>query len=290
METINKFLDNLEADKQTLVNNLVEKGIEATNDETFTTLVPKVSEIETGGGDIEEYFNTEITTNTSNSLNNTLLIQLVKKIPNISIRSGVTSLQSAFMYFNGDIIPTITNTNQITNMSSMFFYNKNIKTIPLIDTSSVTNMTAMFMHCTGLETIPQLDTSKVTNMQNMFYTDYNSSLSSIPALNASQVVNITGVVNTANSTYRDRLTELGGFVDLGKAYLTTSNANYSNYTLILKNCRNLTHDSLMNVINKVYDIASIGVQTQQLQLDSTNLAKLTAEEIAIATNKGWTVS
>lgn len=260
---------------------------------TLDEMATEIGNIETGGGgggDVSEYFNTEITTNTSSSLNNALLTQLVKKIPSISVGSGVTSLQSAFMYFDGDTIPTITNTSQITNMSSMFFYNKNIKTIPLIDTSSVTNMTGMFMHCTSLETIPQLDTSKVTNMQNMFYTDYNSSLSSIPALNASQVVNIGSNVNTANPKYRALLTELGGFVDLGKAYLTTSSANYSNYKLNLKNCENLTYGSLINIINNLYDIATKGCNTQQLVLGNTNLAKLTAEEIATATNKGWTVS
>lgn len=51
----------------------------------------------------------------------------------------------------------------------------------------------------------------------------------------------------------------------------------------------LTHDSLMNVINNLYDIKSKGVKTQTLQLGNRNKAKLTAEEIAIATNKGWNV-
>ena len=46
----------------------------------------------------------------------------------------------------------------------------------------------------------------------------------------------------------------------------------------------------MNVINNLYDIASAGVKPQQLVLGSENLAKLTAEEIKIATDKGWTVS
>ena len=46
----------------------------------------------------------------------------------------------------------------------------------------------------------------------------------------------------------------------------------------------------MNVINNLYDIATKGCNAQLLYLGSTNLAKLSAEEIAIATNKGWTVS
>lgn len=51
MATISEHIEQLKIDKQTLVDNLVEKGIEATSEETFTTLVPKVKDIEIGGGE-----------------------------------------------------------------------------------------------------------------------------------------------------------------------------------------------------------------------------------------------
>ena len=67
--------------------------------------------------------------------------------------------------------------------------------------------------------------------------------------------------------------------------------------LNLSTSSNLTYDSLMSVINNLYDlnltydVANGGtLYTQKFSVGSTNLAKLTAEEIAIATNKGWTVS
>ena len=66
--------------------------------------------------------------------------------------------------------------------------------------------------------------------------------------------------------------------------------NYSDYTFDLRRCPLLTHESLMNIINGLYDIKTAGVKPQQLILGSTNLAKLTSEEIAIATNKGFSVS
>jgi len=86
------------------------------------------------------------------------------------------------------------------------------------------------------------------------------------------------------------LTTLGGFQNLGMAYDTSNSANYGSYKLDLSVCTKLTHDSLMNVINGLYDIKSKGCNPQQLILGSVNLAKLTAEEIAIATDKGWNVS
>ena len=85
------------------------------------------------------------------------------------------------------------------------------------------------------------------------------------------------------------LKNVGGLKDIGKAYLTTTSENYIEYMVDFSNSRELTHDSLMNIINNVYDIASAGVKTQTLKLGSRNTPKLTAEEIAIATNKGWNV-
>ena len=76
--------------------------------------------------------------------------------------------------------------------------------------------------------------------------------------------------------------------NFGLGYTANENSTYS--MLVLSSCSNLTHDSLMDVINKLYDLASNGKNSQKLVLGSTNLAKLTEEEIAIATNKGWTVS
>ena len=160
---------------------------------------------------------------------------------------------------------------------------KYIKTIPLLDTSNVTDMHSMFYGCKNLISIPQLDTSKVTYMYNMF--NGCKSLTTIPQLDTSNVIGVDSMLSRCTS-----LTTLGGFQNLGMAYSTTASANYGNYRLDLSVCTKLTHDSLMNVINGLYDIKSKGCNAQQLILGSTNLAKLTAEEVAIATNKGFNVN
>ena len=120
-------------------------------------------------------------------------------------------------------------------------------------------MAYMFNNCTALAAVPLLNTSKVLNLTSMFY----------------------GCNNLEN---------IGGFQNLGNAYLTTRPINYGSYELDLRSSKKLTHDSLMNVINNLYDIATKGCKAQKLTLGTDNMAKLTAEEIAIATNKGWTVS
>lgn len=84
--------------------------------------------------------------------------------------------------------------------------------------------------------------------------------------------------------------------NLGKGY-TQKSTGYYNYGLLLTSSNELTHESLMDIINNLYDLnltykalGSSTTYTQKLQIGSTNLAKLTAEEIAVATKKGWTVS
>lgn len=50
MATTTDYINSLKQDKTNLVNNLIEKGVDATEDETFTSLVPKVLDIKSGGG------------------------------------------------------------------------------------------------------------------------------------------------------------------------------------------------------------------------------------------------
>lgn len=204
-----------------------------------------------GGEDTPEYF-----VMTPTSAQNTMS-KMIKKIPKI-------------------------NTANITNMSSMFANCSNIEEIPSLNTNNVTNMTSMFYNCAILEEIPTLNTKNVTNMSNMFSYCYN--LKKVGELNGESVTNIINIFNECAN-----LETFGGIEDLGKAYSTTSPADNSSYTLTLTGTSVITHDSLMNVINGLYDIATKGCNQQTLNIGPTNKAKLSDEEIAIATNKGWRV-
>ena len=126
-------------------------------------------------------------------------------------------------------------------------------------------------------------TAKVTNWGLAFY--------GLQVMTTMQELDGTGATNVTQAFYNCRsLRDFGGFYNLGAAYTTTQAASYSSYTLDFTQSTILTHDSLMNIINKLYDIKAKGCKAQKLVLGSTNTAKLTAAEIAIATNKGWTVS
>lgn len=158
-----------------------------------------------------------------------------------------------------------------------------LKKFPQIDTSNQTNFSQMFDGCRFMTEISQIDTSKGTIFYQMF--SYCYELTTIPKINLQKATRIDYIVENSS-----KLENIGGFENVGQAFQTTQMANNSSYELKLSFCPLLTHDSLMNVINNLYDIKTKGCKVQKLVLGSTNLAKLTAEKIAIATNKGWSVN
>lgn len=219
------------------------------------------------------------------------MFYMCSKLTNVPLynTSNVENMSSMFSSCKGLTEVPLFDTSNVTNMNNMFNSCDKLTNVPLFDTSKVTDMGAMFTACSGLMRIPPFNTSNVTTFGSMFYNCQK--LVEVPLLDTSKVTSIGyAFYNCSN------LKSIGGFKNLGKAYTRTT-TNYSYYTIDLSYCNLLTHDSLMNVINNLYDlnltynVAGGGkLYRQSLVLGATNLAKLTEEEIAIATNKGWTVS
>ena len=210
-------------------------------------------EVATSGVDINEYFKPTIQGGYGYGWRDSFI-----KFRSPLIVEG-TNGYDMFSEYAFETAPALIGAEKLTSAMQMFYSSKYLKYVPDFDTSNVTTMYSMFQYCPNLITVPKLNASKVVIIANMFG-------------------------NCSN------LTNLGGLENLGQAYDTTKSANYSNYTLDLSYSKKLTHDSLMNVINNLYDIKSKGCNPQSLVLGSTNLAKLTSEEIAIATNKGFNVN
>lgn len=211
-----------------------------------------------------------------------------KVLTSIQIRNSSSELGVVRLI---EEVPEITllNFGTYTRSINLFKNCQSLKKAPFIDTSKVSSAYSMFYDCQSLKEIPQYNTKNFTNCDSIFYNCI--SLETIPELDFSSCITLD------NAFYNcSKLTNLGGFINLGKGYTSKTN-NYSSYILDLSYCVELTHDSLMNVINNLYDlnltynVANGGtLYTQQLILGSTNIVKLTAEEIAIATNKGFSVS
>lgn len=200
-------------------------------------------------------------------------------IPNLNM-SKVTDTNH--MFYNSDVVINSLDTSNVINMNNMFANSSNTKTLPDFDTSKATNLSYIFAYMTKLVKSPNIDTSNAINVQSMYNQCF--ALIDIPELDFSKVDNSYWILYLS-----DHLKNLGGFKNFGKGFTTVREANSNYNALDIERASELTHESLMNIINKVYDIKSMGLNTQRIRIGTTNLAKLTSEEIAIATDKGWTV-
>lgn len=228
------------------------------------------------------------------------MFQNATNLENIDLSKINTSKLTSLGYFFGgcyrlkelDLSPL--DTSNVTDMGNFIDGCYALKELDLskIDTSKVETLSMAFRSCTGFTSF---DLSKMAtdSLTNIYYLVYGCS--NLVDLNigfdASKINNIGYAFNSCT-----KLTNLTFMNNLGKGYTQKSN-NYANNAVDLSYCKNLTYESLMDVINKLYDlnltydVANGGtLYTQKLVLGSTNLAKLTEEEIAIATNKGWVVS
>ena len=127
----------------------------------------------------------------------------------------------------------------------------------------------MFFRCNSLVTAPEMDTRNVCGSEGQYMFYSCGALETIPEYD----------FRNFGTTYQcfsfcSSLANVGGFVGLK----VSTDFSYSQL---------LTHDSLMNIITKAADVNK---NPQTLTFGATNLAKLTDEEKAVATNKGWTLA
>ena len=184
-------------------------------------------------------------------------------------------------------------TSKVTNICAMFYNCRKLTQVDVSnwDTSNVTDMYDMFSSCTSLT---QLDVSK-WNTMNVQY--MNSMFYNCPKLTQLDVSNW----DTMNVQYMQNMfRNCSSLTQLDVSNWDTSKVtNMSDFIVnasVLQSFIScaipvsfgasgtaLTHDSLMSIINNLATVTT----TQTLTLGSTNLAKLTDAEKAIATNKGW---
>lgn len=195
------------------------------------------------------------------------------------------------------------NFDSCTNASEMFYNVTFNDAIPL-QQLKVSNMTHFDGLLSGVKVKGDLDLS----MWNVHPTNLTSFLNSA-IINGS--VNLSGWDVSSCTSFRRMLywsntpsVNLSGwdfsgctemdyytFIGCSASDWDFTGASGIKFNIVMNNPQNHSVDSLVGLFNALYDFASNGdTGTHTIEIGSKNLAKLTDEQIAIATNKGWTVS
>ena len=145
---------------------------------------------------------------------------------------------------------------------------------PMMDMSCVGNTERMFEGCNSLTSIPQYNMHYVANATYMF----NScrALQSIPQLD------FTNMRDCFNMLWQIKTDcTLGGFTNI--------RCNLNIYPI-----SDINHNSFMNVINGLYDFTGNGIVPDNtegnLTINPFSENKISDEEKAIATSKGWKIT
>ena len=194
----------------------------------------------------------------------------ITAIKTSSLKTLLDATTSTYYLFNeykgdnfADLI-TYNDTSNVIKMVSMFNYCTNLTSAPLLNTAKVTSMRGMFYACNKLISVPSYDTTNVKDMNSMFA--MCSQLTTIPNFDVSNVT-------TFNSAF-SQCSMLKSILMHGMKVSFDISASVR-----------FKESDLVTILNNL----AVVTTNQTLKMGTTNLAKLTDEEKAIATNKGWTL-
>ena len=248
-------------------------------------------DVTTSGVDINDYFTDTISSGVNSA--NTGWKKTMKKLPPFSL-SGT----SAEYMFYGCPLSNIDLSNINTDVITNYYYAFGSCTKLEFDenafknlvTSNCTNISYMFYGCRGFnnaETIkfPNWDTSNVTDFTSCL-SGINTGQATAPSFDLSNwdMGNAKTIGNLFSNGYGTKIENVIWGYNIGKGFTSSSNR------FSLRYMNELTRESILDAINKLYDFTSNGGSGGQLQISTTQLSKLTDEEKSIITNKGWTIS
>ena len=274
-QNLNDIQTDLLNAKTAIAQSISNKGVECSADEALSTYASKIDSISGGG-----------TGGTGDKImltNGTKFAFSTAFDPELYDVSNVTDMNT--MFHSATTLTSLDlsswDTSKVTTMESMFNVCRSISYLDIsnFDTNNVTTMKYMFNSGTSLESLDlsHFQTSKVTTMENMFsvcsrLTDLD--LSSFDLTNATNMINMFWNCTALISL---KLPDLGH--------------NEGCTTLDLSACSALTKDSILYLFNNAFDRATAGyTKAFTITLNATTKALLTEDEIAIATNKGFTVA
>lgn len=189
-----------------------------------------------------------------------------------------TKMLSSYMFSGCASLESITGTN-ICNESGSYIIQtcSNLKSV-ILKSAGINISDNAFRGCTSLETL-KINGTSMSMGKSVFYGDTGLKNLYLPSTIVSCTSN--SLTSTSSSYYF-----LYGCTNLENVILGVG----WSVSVRLDASSNLTHDSMLETINNLANLNELGKSSQTLTIGSVNKTKLSADEIAIATSKGWSVT
>ena len=297
-ENLQNIQTNLLSAKTAIAQSITAKGVECSADDQLSTFAEKIDSI-SGGGTGEKFVVPKgLKFGYSTAFD-----------PTIFDTSQLTSMSNMFYGCSGLTSLDLSgwNTSKVIYMDSMFKSCSTLTSLDLSgwDTSKVTDISGMFYSCSTLTSLDLSgwDTSKVTDIRIMFYSCSALTSLDLSGWDTSKVTDISGMFYSCSAlTSLDlsgfslisctKATDIFRFdYNLVNLKLPDLGHNESCTSIDFTFCSKLTKDSILFLFNNAFDRTAAGYTTAfTITLNAAAKALLSEDEIAIATNKGFTVA
>ena len=179
-----------------------------------------------------------------------------------------------FAYATWESIPSFLSFSKVWNFEGMFYNNINLTGATLTITEAMV-CTSSFAGCSRINEVTLNVAENVADTINMFY--------GCSSLTSATIGGYWEHLSVADNMFYgcSSLTDFSGLRNV-------------RLSLNLSPCSSLTQTSLLNTIDGLYDFTGNGLNPGSAQgtltLGATNINKLTDEQKAVATSKGWTLA
>ena len=221
-------------------------------------------------------------------------VKIGKVILNNMLQERVNRTNSAnylFYWYLGDSLDFIEglDTSSVTSFNCTFYGCNNITKIPQIDTSNGKQFSQTFYGCSKLTDIPYLEMSNAITTTQMFHGC--ESLTTIPLFNTSKVDNATYMFRNCTSLVTVPALDFSRVSNMqnifyGCPQLKSILAYGMKVSFDISASTQFETSDLVVILNNLATVTT----PQTLTMGATNLAKLSEEQKAIATSKGWTLA
>lgn len=208
----------------------------------------------------------------------------------INDKGGTADESMSFAQLSNQIYKMPTGMQYVRSGYQLFMNNTELIEIPNgLDIERLGTLYKMCYGCTSLAYVGELRTANITDLRWIFYGC--SSLKQIDGIDTNSITSATEMFHGCTSLvtihndldFSNVVEKIDDTFTSCRSLQNVYFAGTINVDIAMNGCPKLTVESLVSLLNALCDNG----QGLKCKIGSTNLAKLTDEQKAIATNKGW---